>query len=383
MKDQLRIAVLSSSRWSAFRGSMHWLAMALAELGHDVLYVDPPISLLSLIRQPDRRRDLTGPRLERPLPRFQVWHPQVVPGQNSAAGQRINARLLRRGIHRHLGRPDLVVVSSLEARAVTRLLPGVRAYCCIDSFEDLPGVDAAAIRSREGQLLDVVDVVAACSLPLCDQLRARGADPVYLPHGCDESFLVDLDQLDVPEQLRGLPRPLVGYVGSVNFRIDAALLVAARRAAGGGTLVIVGGSFRAAGPPPDQAAVALLAEPGVVTVGHRDAAVLPAYVAALDVGLAPYTEVAFNRKSYPLKVLQYLAAGVPVVSSPNGATDDLGDAVHLASGPDAFERAILDALREGDPARRRARQTAAASRPWTVVAGELVSACAARGVRSR
>jgi teichuronic acid biosynthesis glycosyltransferase TuaH len=362
---------------------MHWLAMALAELGHEVLYVDPPVSPLSLVRQPDRRRDLTGARLEQPLPRFRVWHPLVVPGQNNPAGQRINARVLRSGVRRHLGQPDLVVVSSLEARSVARVLPGVHAYCCIDSFEDLPGVAADAIRSREAELLEAVDVVAACSLLLCEQLRSRGADPILLPHGCDASFLVDLDAIDVPQPLRGLQRPLIGYVGSVNFRIDAALLAAARRATGDGTLVIVGGSFRAAGPRPDAATAALLADPAVVTVGHQEADVLPAFVAALDVGLAPYSDTAFNRKSYPLKVLQYLAAGVPVVSSANGATDDLGDRVHLASGPDEFERAVRDALEEGDRAHRRARQDAAAARPWTLVAEELLAACAPEPMRSR
>jgi teichuronic acid biosynthesis glycosyltransferase TuaH len=111
--------------------------------------------------------------------------------------------------------------------------------------------------------------------------------------------------------------------------------------------------------------------------------VLPKYVAALDVGLAPYTDVAFNRKSYPLKVLQYLAAGVPVVSSANGATDDLVDAVHLAWGPDAFEHEVRQALKEGDPAQRAARQAAAASRPWTTVARELLAACAEVATRQR
>lgn len=360
---------------------MHWLSLALADLGHEVLYVDPPVSPLSLIRQPDRRRDLAGSALERPAPRFTVWHPRVFPGQNSAVGQAANARLLRGGVRRHLGQPDVVVVSSLEARTTIRGLPGVKAYCCIDSFEDLPGVDAAAIRAREAEVLRAVDVVLACSIPLSEQLAARGATPVYLPHGCDESFLVDAAEI-LPPEFEALPRPLVGYVGSINFRIDASLLAAARTAAGAGTLVLVGGSFRAAGPSPDDAVAALLDAPGVVAIGHRDAAVLPSYLAALDVGVAPYGETPFNRKSFPLKIIQYLAAGLPVVSTPNGATDEFGTLVGAASGPDAFGIAVKDALSDTGAPSRALRQGTAASRPWSVVASELLDACAQRGAAS-
>src|SRR5713226_3629626 len=95
-----RVAVLSSSRWSPFRGSIHYLSLALAELGHEVLYVDPPVSPTSLVRHPDRLQDLRGPTLATLAPRVRRWIPRVVPGQNSAIGQRLNARLISAGLDR-------------------------------------------------------------------------------------------------------------------------------------------------------------------------------------------------------------------------------------------------------------------------------------------
>src|SRR5439155_5833976 len=101
---------------------MHYLALAFAQLGHDVLYVDPPVSPLSLIRHPDRRADLFGPATLRPADHLEVWKPRVLPGQNSSVGQRVNATIVERGMARRLSQPDVVIVSSLEARNLTARL---------------------------------------------------------------------------------------------------------------------------------------------------------------------------------------------------------------------------------------------------------------------
>src|SRR5438270_5513041 len=162
----MHVAVLASGRWAAFRGSLHSTAVALGEAGHDVVLVDPPVSPLSLVRHRDRWRDLTARRRESVAPGVDLWRPVVAPGQSSPLGQRLNAPWLAHGI----GRPELTLTSALDARTVMTRLPGRRVYCCIDSFEDLPGVDGAVIRRRETELAGAVDVVVACSAPLCAQL---------------------------------------------------------------------------------------------------------------------------------------------------------------------------------------------------------------------
>ena len=369
----MRVVVLSPGRWGEYRGNMHNLAIALVELGHDVLYVDPPVSPLSVLRQPGRARDLFGRSDHRSPEGVHVWAPRVLPGQNSPPGQRANARLLARGIQRRLPGPDLALALSLEARGVLRHLSARRAYVCIDSFEDFPGADRTEIRRREDELLGTVEVVIACSRPLSEQLATRHERVVFVPHGCHPAFLAPGEAAGPPD-LRDRPRPLVGYVGSLNFRIDEELLVAARRAAGGGTLVIVGGSWASAGPLPSPAVQAMRRAPNVVFTGHRDAGQLPPYLWALDVGLVPYRDTPFNRKSYPIKVPQYLAAGVPVVSTPNGATDDLAAHVAIATSAEEFESAVRAALADGGPEARASRRAVAAGRPWTVVAEEILDA---------
>ena len=366
----MRATVVSSARWSSFRLSKHFIALALAAQGHDVLFVDPPVSPLSVVRSPQRRRELLGPSDERPAANLRVWHPRVLAPQSHPAVRAVNDRLIARGIARRQD-PDVVLAFGLEARGVLPRLPAPRLYHCTDSIEDLPG--QAGARHHEEIVIAAADAVTACSLPLTEQLRARGVDASYVPHGCDEDAFASRGE-DPPE-LRGRPRPWVGYVGSLNFRIDADMLDAARRATGGGTLVVVGGAF---GPALDPAARALLAQDDVAVLGHQPAERLPALTAALDVGLAPYGDHPFNRKSFPIKIPQYLAAGVPVVSTPNGATDELGDAVAIADDTSTFGDAVRAALAAADDEHaREARRAVARRRPWSTVANELLRAASA------
>ena len=60
---------------------------------------------------------------------------------------------------------------------------------------------------------------------------------------------------------------------------------------------------------------ALIARPNVHWLGTKPFAELPSYLGAIDVGLTPYAQSAFNRASFPLKTLEYLAAGRPAVAS--------------------------------------------------------------------
>jgi teichuronic acid biosynthesis glycosyltransferase TuaH len=363
------VAVLSSARWSSFRLSKHHIAQALARDGHEVLYVDPPLSPVSVLRNPARRSDLRAPRdleVERGL---RVWRPRVIPGQNGRIGQSANAAVLQRGLRARLPGVELAIAFSLESRGLLARLRRPRVYYCTDSFEDQPGFDRAAYEQREREMLAAADLVVGCSRPLCDQLAARGAEPLYLPHAIDDDSLAAPGA--VPAALQGLPRPLVGWVGTINWRVDVRLLDAARRAVGDGTVVVIGGGYTVGAS--DEVRT-FLASTGVAAVGEVRGEDLPTFLAALDVGLVPYGAGPFNRKSFPIKTLQYLAAGLPVVSTTNGATDELGDAVLVADEPEAFEAAVRKALEDDAPAAAAERRAIGRSRRWVDNARAVIAA---------
>ena len=150
----------------------------------------------------------------------------------------------------------------------------------------------------------------------------------------------------------GLPRPRLGYVGLLSHFLDFELLEALRAARGGGTLVLVG--------PDTPATSARLREfarrEGVVRLGARPYEDVPALMQALDVGLIPFrANDPHVRGINPNKVYQYLAAGIPVITTP--ILDLAPRAPHLQFAATHGDwRAALDAALSApaDPAPRRA-----------------------------
>jgi glycosyltransferase involved in cell wall biosynthesis len=172
---------------------------------------------------------------------------------------------------------------------------------------------------------------------------------------------------DVPAVLAALPRPLIGYVGLLSHFLDFEVLEAVRRNRRGGTLVLIGPGS----PATDAAVEALAAREGVSVLGPRPYADVPAYMQALDVGLIPFRAAdPFVQGINPNKVYQYLAAGVPVVTTPvldlEASPPDLGFASTAPEWIDALA-AALEAPRE-----RERRRALARPHDWDALAARMV-----------
>jgi teichuronic acid biosynthesis glycosyltransferase TuaH len=103
---------------------------------------------------------------------------------------------------------------------------------------------------------------------------------------------------------------VVGLVGQLSERIDLDILTALSDA--GFSLLMVGPHDSRWEP---QRFAALAARPHVRHTGRVPPEEVPSYLAAMDIGVTPYTGSRFNRASFPLKTLEYLGAGRPAVST--------------------------------------------------------------------
>ncbi len=182
-------------------------------------------------------------------------------------------------------------------------------------------------------------------------------------HGVDfEHFRRALDpETVVPDEVARLPRPVIGYFGLLGRDwVDVGLLEHLARRFAHGTLVLVGKVTM------DLSALAAL--PNVHLLGRKPYAELPAYCKGFDVAVIPFpvTEVTLNAN--PLKAREYLAAGLPVVSTPIPEVEVLG-LCRTAAGPDAFADAVGEALREPGP--RRERSEAVRDQSWAARLDEV------------
>lgn len=230
----------------------------------------------------------------------------------------------------------------------------------------LMGLDANWVRRRQSEAKARADTVVVVSEHLARTWRTSELEPVVVENGVDDRLFGAADQAPVPTDVT-LPRPIAGFVGHLSDRIDLALLEAV--VARGTSVLLVG---------PRQFSFemsrldALLRQPNVQWVGPKPFEELPSYVRVMDVGLLPYADSAFNRASFPLKVLEYLAAGRPAIATDLPAVRSIGEVVEVATGGPAFADAVSAALAAApDPDAIEARRTAAAGRSWDAAAARF------------
>lgn len=333
-----------------------------------VLFVDPPISHLTSRRSPDLAASFDESRLRLIRPGLARLTPVSLPGMERPGIRALTEALTRRALRRAVttlgGRVRAVVIAN------QRVLFGacgeeVRLVYATDDFvagASLMGVDADRLARDERRQAASADVVITVSEGLSAKWRALGHDPVLVPNGVDAAGYSGTDAAPWPSDL-SLPEPIAGFIGHLSERIDVGLLesVADR----GISLLLVGPRQ----PTFDLTRLdALFARPNVQWVGSKPFAELPSYLRAMRVGLTPYRDTAFNQASFPLKTLEYLAAGRPVVASDLPAARWLGAGfVTTASGPTAFADAVADVLhRPLDSVDTRRRQAFAAAHGWDV-----------------
>jgi len=342
------VVLASGVSWDDPWMSEKHLAVALAPYV-PVLFVDPPVSVLTPLRKRHLRGGALRPRLTSPHPGITRVTPVAPPGV-SRPGLRVLAAAatrsaIRHAVRRTTDRPHALVVASLDD--VLGALPDVRRVLWgTDDWvagAELMGLSPAYLRRREDAQLGAADLVVTVTRHLADRWRDRCREVVVVPNGCDPGHFARTDDTPTDTSI-ALPPPVAGFVGRLSDRIDLDLLTAV--ADTGTSLLLVGPvdpSFAT-----DRFA-ALVARENVQAVGPQPFSALPGLLRLVDVGLTPYADTDFNRASFPLKTLEYLAAGLPVVSTALPATDDLpADLVTTAAGPQEFARATLDELARAD-----------------------------------
>jgi glycosyltransferase involved in cell wall biosynthesis len=353
---------------------VHQIARRLAARGHRVLFVESTgLRAPSLRSVHDRSRvrvrlcaALRGPR--RVAEGLFVLAPLALPanwpGPVRALSDLWVAGQVRRALRRLDMRAPLVWSFLPTWLGVARRLGGRRlVYHCVDRYAANPGVDAARIDAAEAAMLRAADRVLATSPVLADQLRPRRSDVVCVPNVADVALFSSAVHRPLPEPpaLAGLGRPRAVYIGNLaGYRVDLELLAGLADARPDLQLVLVGavGLGDPGGAP--QGFAELVARSNVHAFGPRPQAELPAWLRHADVALIPFLDNAHTRGSLPLKLWEYLAAGLPVVATPLPNLAPLADdgSLCLAGGVDAFVAALEAAL--GEPEAQRAERAARA-----------------------
>jgi teichuronic acid biosynthesis glycosyltransferase TuaH len=366
------LVMVPGNPWDGHQLGQHHLARQLAKR-IPVLWVDPPISVLTPLNDSAAAATLREDRLREVAPGITRLSPVTVPGVTRPGlrelAQRQAQRSVRRAVARLGARVHGTIVASLND--MLDVVPaGRRVFYGTDDYvagAALMGTDPRWLERIEERQLAKADVVIAISPQLQRKWSARRDDVHLVPNGCMAEELALADTTPVAAGLE-LSSPIAGFVGHLSERIDLAMLTAVADA--GVSLLLVGPRSSTSELPGLEA---LLARRNVQWVGPQPFAALPSYLRAIDVGLTPYAQSAFNEASFPLKTLEYLAAGRPAVVSDLPAHRWIGTPhVVIADTPASFAASTLDLL-ERPPSRSEAaaRRAFGAANSWAARADEV------------
>ncbi|GAB3803982.1 hypothetical protein GCM10028819_34760 [Spirosoma humi] len=153
-------------------------------------------------------------------------------------------------------------------------------------------------------------------------------------------------------------KPIVGYLGTADNRIDLTLVEHCVR-----TMPDV--LFQFVGEVNEPSIRQRLSSyTNVEFIPPHQPAELPALLANMQAAMIPFVCNEHTYTIYPLKINEYLAAGLPVVSTPFSILDDFYGVVEMAGSPVAFEQALRRALADDSAPRIKERVGMAKANSW-------------------
>jgi glycosyltransferase involved in cell wall biosynthesis len=380
------VVCLSSQEWDTPLWTNRQHVMSRLSAGQPVVFVHTawfmPRRLARALRRPgpERRRELgelfggLRPRDGGPL-LFSAWN--LVPlGRSRRWAARANARVTALRLRRALRQAGLEVAVTwvydpMAAPLVEALGAPLAVYHCVDDHAAQASGAArrAELESAEDELLARVDVVFTTAGSLAERLGGRHPRVHPLGNVADyDHFAAARNGVAPPSDLDRLPRPRAIFVGALNeLKVDAGLLGALADAEPGLSVVLVG-PVTEAGAGARRELEELVRRPNVHALGGRAYAELPSYLAGADVGLVPYLANRYTAGVFPMKVYEYLAAGLPVVAA--GLPELAGaEGATLAAGREEFVAAVRAAL--ADPGPPEERQRIARGHTWEARTAEM------------
>ncbi|MEW6308911.1 MAG: glycosyltransferase [Bacillota bacterium] len=242
--------------------------------------------------------------------------------------------------------------------------PDYVVYDCLDRFAEwLP---------YEEDMVRRADLVVASAGNLTERMSRLHRRVIEIQNGCEyEHFAAAREQGPLPPELGGLPGPLVMYVGAWAPWVDESLVGAVGRQLPSGSVVVIGPAF---------GADFCLKLPNVHYLGIRSYSELPCYLRGATAALIPFRRTEVTEHTNPIKLYEYLAAGLPVISTDLPEVRRYGHVTCVCRDALEFLLAVTEAVSSAaDPEQVTHRQDVARQCSWDARFTALLTAMAELG----
>lgn len=293
---------------------------------------------------------------------FGVMTPLSVPSSNPVLAA-INHKILRWQVAekiRHLGFKDPVYYIGCPPaiEIVKELRPSYTIYERTDIFSEMPGVNKEYIGAVDLELSRDANMVLYVNRQMYEEGCRYNPGSVYIGHGVDYELFVRA-QADpyVPEDMKAIRRPIVGFFGDISTKTsDFDLIEYIVKESPGISFVMVG--------PISADIHRFVPYKNIHFLGPKKYDQIPHYGKMFDVAIMPWNQNRWIEYCNPVKTKEYLAIGKPIVSMYYPEVKPYEDLIYVAHSPEAFLSAICQAIRENNEVLHARRREAVQEETW-------------------
>ena len=315
VKDSTDVVIFGGTAYLDEKSSVQkQMAQSLARLGCRVLYSEKVSSKDVAAGEPENFGN--GQIFVHALQRT-PFLPLSFPGWNRQWNMVRNRITLRKRLQ-ELEFRDFVVLhygwfSAEIARSIGQRLD---VLDCIDADEERPKLTQFPwlkqyVIDNETKLLKKVDGLIMTSPALKPRRTETVKDYIVLPNAVDASMFPSGNA--EPAELRTVPHPRAALLGVMGSKIDLDLVANTVSKMPALHVVVLG--------PVNDSTRRKIKNPRIHFLGSKPYSMLPSFLSHCELGMIPLTDTPYNRASCPLKLLEYLASGIPVASVPNPAVE--------------------------------------------------------------
>lgn len=312
-----------------------------------------------------------GPR--KVTERLWVYTPIVLPFPHSKLSVLVNKWILKATLgllRRRMGMKDFQLWTFLPnvVNFLGHLRESLVVYYCIDEWSKFSYLDGEKMASMEKVLCSKADIVFATAKLLVERRKPWNPETHLASHGVDYPLFSSalLDSTPIASEIASLSQPVIGFFGLIHEWVDLNLIAALAERHPEWNFVMIGKT--------SVDTSALSKYPNVHFLGRKAYADLPKYCKGFAAGIIPFAVNELTLNVNPIKLREYLSAGVPVVSTALPEVEYYSDWCEVAHDYDEFERGIIKVLRENTPELRRQRSESMRSETWEQKVADLGTA---------
>ncbi len=223
---------------------------------------------------------------------------------------------------------DLLWLSNLKT--TLGIYEIINAECIVyhvtDDYNQFPSVPPSFYKLEEEFVRNRASIILAASHEVFKKMKVWNDNTYYLPNGVDISRFSK--RLPSPDEYASIPRPRIIYVGALEHWFDLKLTYEVACNLKDYSFILIGH------PRIDMHELDSL--PNVYSLGRKDYDEVPKYLQHSDVGIIPFQINDLTHSISPIKLYEYFAAGLPVVSVRLKEVEHLNSPAYLACNPNEF-----------------------------------------------